>query len=165
MNDARSAFWDFSLRFYAEPGVAAACLELQDGGGADVNVLLYLFYLATHGRYLDRNDMARLDAAVAPWRDQVVRPLRTTRRHLKTPPAAFAGDAAAALRSDIKRDELAAERIQQHVIEALFPPAAIGAPMAPRASAVRASVTAYAAHLGTLPADAVASLIEIFDRT
>ena len=36
-----SRFWDFSLEIYAKPGVAQACLALQDECGADVNLLLF----------------------------------------------------------------------------------------------------------------------------
>jgi len=32
-----SSFWTFSLSVYGQPGVPAACLTLQDEGGADVN--------------------------------------------------------------------------------------------------------------------------------
>jgi len=41
-----SPFWRFSLRFYSRPGVAAACLALQDEAGADVNLMLFLLFLA-----------------------------------------------------------------------------------------------------------------------
>ncbi|MCG8546534.1 MAG: TIGR02444 family protein, partial [Alphaproteobacteria bacterium] len=37
-----NAFWNFSLRAYARPGVADACIRLQDRYGVDVNVLFYL---------------------------------------------------------------------------------------------------------------------------
>jgi uncharacterized protein (TIGR02444 family) len=32
-------FWEFSLAFYAEPGVAPACLAMQDLEGVDVNLV------------------------------------------------------------------------------------------------------------------------------
>ena len=34
------SFWDFSLAFYALPGVADACLELQERCSVDVKVML-----------------------------------------------------------------------------------------------------------------------------
>ena len=120
MNIKTSAFWEFSLRFYALPGVAPACLDLQDKGGADVNVVLFLLYLASRGRRIGRDEVARIDGMVAAWREQVVRPLRTARRHLKSVTAPFAGEDAANLRNEIKRNELAAEKIQQHAIEAIL---------------------------------------------
>ena len=164
MIEANSAFWDFSVGFYAKPGVAAACLELQDKGGADINVVLYLFFLADRGRRPDREEIARLDAAVAGWREQVVRPLRTLRRRLKSAAAPFAGEASGRLRDEIKRNELAAERIQQHTIEWLFPPATFGHAASSREEAVRASLDAYAGLIGGLPAEAASCLIDIFCR-
>ena len=57
------SFWDFSLAFYAMPGVADACLQLQDGCGADVNVLLFLLYRARDGYMLSA---AEVPAAEVP---------------------------------------------------------------------------------------------------
>ena len=36
---SKSPFWRFSVKFYGEPGVAQACIDLQDQVGVDVNVL------------------------------------------------------------------------------------------------------------------------------
>jgi len=165
MNDAPSAFWDFSLRFYAKPGVPAACLELQDRAGADVNVVLFLLFLARHGRRMTRSDAATLDGAVAEWRERVVRPLRSVRRHLKTTGQPFAGEPAARLRDNIKRNELAAERIQQLALEQQFPCAGFGQSADSPAAAASANLDAYAAHIGTLPADAVSTLLQFFDQS
>lgn len=163
MNETSSAFWDFSIDFYARDGVAAACLELQDEAGADVNVVLYLFFLATCARQLDGADVARLDAAVAAWRDEVVRPLRAVRRHLKSAAPPF-DRAAAPLREEIKRSELAAERIEQDTIERLFPASTSGRPAASCDAAIRASLAAYASYRGGLPATAAGRLITLFAR-
>ncbi len=164
MNEAPSAFWDFSLRLYAQPGAAAACLELQDGAGADINVLLYLLFLAAHRRQLDDAGVAALDAAVARWRAEVVRPLRAVRRHLKTSAPAYGHAAAARLREDIKRSELAAERIQQELIEHAFPVAKVGAAAVSREAAAHANLAAYGNTLGGLAAQEAAAtrMIEIF---
>ena len=59
-----SPFWRFSLRFYSRPGVASACLALQDEAGADVNVMLFLLFLAEHKRQVTKEDIARLDGTV-----------------------------------------------------------------------------------------------------
>src|SRR3954466_63486 len=78
-----SPFWRFSLRFYARSKVSAACLALQDDAGVDVNLLLFLLFLAEHQRKVDAGDIARLDAGVSAWREQVVKRLRDLRRALK----------------------------------------------------------------------------------
>ena len=163
MTEAPSAFWNFSIGFYARPGVAAACLELQDEAGADINVVLYLFFLASQNRALDRTAVAQLDAAAASWRERIVQPLRAVRRYLKNAAAPFDSAAAGRLREEIKRSELAAEHIQQITIERLFPPANFGRAAASPAAAVRASLEAYAEVIGALPPAATACLIELFN--
>ncbi len=165
MNDAPSAFWDFSLRFYARPGVAAACLDIQEQARADVNVVLYLLFLATKGRQLAQTEVTEVDNLVTIWREQVVRPLRTARRHLKTVTAPFIGDAAGRLRNEIKRSELEAERIQQLTIEQSFPCATFGSAAASPAGAARANLDAYGAHIGGLPVAAARVLLENFNQS
>lgn len=161
MHDPSSAFWDFSLQFYGRPGVASACLELQDSAGADINVVLYLFYLAAQSRRLDEDAIAALDAATVQWRDRVVRPLRMARRHLKSCPAPFAGDGSAELRNAIKRDELAAERIEHTAIERLCPPRNAATAASPEA-AIRCSLDVYGRRIAALPATARETLISLF---
>src|SRR3954470_15433331 len=79
-----SPFWRFSLRFYARAKVASACLALQDETGADVNLVLFLLFLADHQRQVAQAEVARLDHSVQGWRSEVVKPLREIRRALKT---------------------------------------------------------------------------------
>lgn len=76
-------FWAFSLRLYARPGVAPACLGLQDGHGADVNLLLLGFWRAARG-YAGwaESELDHAAAAVAPV-NAVLQPFRQARRALK----------------------------------------------------------------------------------
>ena len=143
-----SAFWRFSLGFYAIPGVAPACLELQDEANVDVNLLLFLLFLAGEGRAVTRDDVARIDASIASWRAEVVEPLRAVRRRLKTgvgdtPPAT-----SEALRNMVKKIELEAERLEQGRLEKEAP--TLGKP-APVEAAARANLEAYEGHLGAFP--------------
>lgn len=156
----RDGFWGFSLRIYARPGVPPACLALQDEGGADVNLLLFLLYLADCGRMLDDATVATLDAAMRDWREQVVKPLRGVRRVLKDDIGAFAADASAALRSDVKRIELAAEKLQQFTLEALAPPASAGETASCRRRAAATHLASYAARCGQWPEDALHVLVD-----
>lgn len=155
-------FWRFSLALYGRPGVPPACLALQDEAGIDVNVLLFVLFLADRGRRLDATDVARIDAMTAAWRADVVRPLRGVRRALKDRPAPFGGQTTEALRTRVKRIELESERIQQETIEAAFPAARTGAPEPSREAAARANVAAYAAVAGTLPDAAVRLILDAF---
>lgn len=137
-----SPFWRFSLRFYRAPGIADACIALQDGCGVDVNVLLFLLWLAGARRQVAIAEARRVYDAVTPWRDAVVVPLRNLRRRLKNGVPPIEPDSGALFRTRIKAAELEAERLQQ---EALF---AIGAELATMpavsiAAAARANVAAY----------------------
>ncbi|MFM1816358.1 MAG: hypothetical protein RLZ98_3053 [Pseudomonadota bacterium] len=122
-----SPFWNFSLGVYGTPGVPDACIRLQDEAGVDVNVMLYLLWLAGEGRKLDLADVRAIVEAVDGWRADVVVPLRTARRALKSPPGLLDTEAAAALRTKVKAIELEAERLQQEALYAFRPAREIGA--------------------------------------
>lgn len=115
-------FWDFSLSIYASSAVQKACLDLQDGSGVDVNVLLYMLWQASQGRRLDLAGAKAVLAAVEVWRVDVVVPLRTARRNLKEPPPALDAKGAEALRTIVKKAELEAERLQQAALYGLKVP-------------------------------------------
>lgn len=156
------SFWDFSLAFYALPGVAEACLALQERCGVDVNVLLFLLYLARVGRLLSPVDVEKIDALAAPWRQAVVVPLRSVRRALKESVGEFRPDATAALRTEVKRIELAAERVQQETLERLFPLGAIGEPHADSAACARIHLERYGARMSGLERDAAELILTRF---
>lgn len=120
MSKPADAFWQFSLTVYARPGVAEACLGLQDRLGLDVNLLLFCCWAGRRGRALSEADVRSLRAAVGPWHDEVVRPLRRARRWLKGREALASG-AAGDLRADIKAQELEAERIEQTLLAETVP--------------------------------------------
>ena len=159
---SKSVLWDFSLRFYSLPGVAATCIDLQDRHGVDVNVLLFLLYLAEAGRAVSGEDVARIDSEVRTWRDGIVAPLRMVRRILRTPAGRVDPDAAEALRTNVKRIELEAERILQETLERSFPAAATGTSAASRTVAARANLAAYGSTLGGLPEELLVPLLQIF---
>jgi len=137
-----SAFWRFSLGFYRQPGVADACIALQDGCGVDVNVLLFFLWLATAKRGVPPAVAQSICATAGPWRDDVVVPLRTLRRRLKDGSSLVERNTAELFRTRIKAVELEAERLQQ---EALFARAAglVTEAAASVESAARANVAAY----------------------
>src|SRR5215471_15113891 len=112
-----SEFWRFSVAFYGLPDVSAACLVLQDEAQVDVNILLYLLFLAWSKREVRPEHMARLDAAVGTWREEVVKCLRTLRRALKSGIGAIPPTASENFRSMVKRVELESERLEQQKLE------------------------------------------------
>ncbi|CAN5344069.1 hypothetical protein BH10PSE9_BH10PSE9_00440 [soil metagenome] len=111
--------WDFSVRLYARPGVAEACLDLQDVSRVNVPVLLLGAWLGRRSIALDPGAIARIGAEAAPWHDQVVFPLRRLRRLLKDAPPPGRSPSADALRQRIKASELEAERIEITHLETL----------------------------------------------
>lgn len=116
------SFWDFSLRTYATAGVSGACLELQDQQGADVNMVLYCCWAGDRAQPLSEAAFqSALDFSLQ-WGEQVVRPLRSVRRWMKQEVGSHSlvvAKSSLELRERIKELELAAEKLQQHGLEAL----------------------------------------------
>ena len=128
---SKSPFWQFSIKFYAVPGVAEACIELQDQAKVDVNILFFLLWNATQGRAYGA-DVTEIERRIGPWRDMAVVPIRNIRRALKSPPPVMAPDAAEGFRTRIKAVELEAERLQQEALYGLAQTSRLGRPSAPR---------------------------------
>jgi uncharacterized protein (TIGR02444 family) len=138
-----SPFWRFSLQFYRRPGVAEACIALQEESGVDVNLLLFLLWHAAQGRALSGAEIESLEGRIAPWRQDTVVPLRAIRRALKSPPVLLEVGAAEAFRTRIKAVELEAERLQQEAMYELARERLLGQPASSAAEAARQNVTAY----------------------
>ena len=111
-------FWRFSLAFYARPGVAEACLALQDREGADVNLLLLALWLGARGHRLDAAAGRRLAGQGRDWQNAVVAPLRQVRRRLKAHADLPWPEPVAALRRDLAGVELGLEQVEQALLEA-----------------------------------------------
>jgi uncharacterized protein (TIGR02444 family) len=113
--------WAFALAIYAKPGVAEACLTLQNEAGVDVMLLLMATFAAVKHRLLLTADEIRvLDEASRPWLEQIVWPLRAIRSGLKTGPLPAPNNATEQFRSQVKALELAAEKLEnQHLAECL----------------------------------------------
>lgn|SRR4051812_48904844 len=110
------AFWSFSVEVYGRPGVAPACLALQDRFGCDVNLVLFALWAARCGTALDPAEFERLDDAVKGWRAEIVEPIRALRRRLKSDSFAASREAAEACRKKLLDAELAAERAAQELL-------------------------------------------------
>lgn len=111
-------FWSFSIRTYRAAGVAPVCLDLQERHNVDVNLLLFCLWVgAERGAQLTPTDLAAAERAVADWHSRVVRKLRAARQWMKEQPIAGWSEAAD-LRERIKREELAAERVEQAILHA-----------------------------------------------
>lgn len=150
--------WLFSLDLYGRPGVAEACLALQDESGVDVNVVLYLLWCAATKRPLDAGAIAEADRRVSSWRRAVVEPLRAVRRAMKGP--LLPDFETESLRKDVKAAELRAERFVQAALFADAPP--VGATIDRETTARWALATYGAARERPLADEPVARLLEAF---
>ncbi|HLJ19788.1 MAG TPA: TIGR02444 family protein [Stellaceae bacterium] len=112
-----SPFWSFTLAVYQKEGVSPACIALQDRLGLDVNFLLLCLYAGSRGRALGADDVARLEERVAPWRKNVLHPLRAVRRWLKEQQLLEKAPSDQ-LRRGVLGYEIESEGVQQRLMEA-----------------------------------------------
>ncbi|MBO9123915.1 MULTISPECIES: TIGR02444 family protein [unclassified Rhizobium] len=110
--------WPNIILLYADSRIAQLCLSLQDEFDADVPVLLLLVIADRRGMSCEHEAFDKFLADAASWRELVVRPLRTLRRAMK---GHCAAGAETALRGDIKRIELQAERVHVARLAEAFP--------------------------------------------
>ena len=154
MSDAAAAFWRFSLAIYARPGVAPACLVLQDEHGRDVNLMLFCCWLGAGGRgRLDRAGLDAADRSVTGWRREVVESLRAARRAIK----AAALPESDGIYAKAKAVELEAERLLQRQLADRAPPENVGMPTARRLADALANLALY---IGDAPAAPIADALK-----
>lgn len=102
---------EFALACYQWPGVAEACLHLQDNIDADINMLLTAAWLADQHYCWQHEQLCQLIALCADWRAHCILPLRAVRRYLKH-------DAdLTALYAQAKSLEIDAETHQLHLLQ------------------------------------------------
>lgn len=121
-----SQFWDWALSAYARPGVAQACLDLQDDHGQCTPYLLWAVWAAQGGRSLDQATLAQGADLAQRWEPTVITPLRAVRRGLKPVFEGVADHNREVLREQVKALELAAEQTLMLSLEALALDAACG---------------------------------------
>jgi len=112
------AFWQFSVALYGVPEVERACLELQDRDGLEVNLALFCLFAAQHHIRFDLASVQAMQAIGFFWGRDVVAPLREARRSMKAPAAE--NETVGALREEVKRLELAAEKAMQAALADLL---------------------------------------------
>jgi uncharacterized protein (TIGR02444 family) len=166
MNDTPTAttpFWRFSLKFYGQSGVSDACIALQDGCGIDVNLLLFLFWLASERQLLSADEVKKLDTTIKSWRELTIIPIRDTRRKLKGAKTFVDPAKQEALRDKVKAVELEAEKLQQEALYAFTQSGPLGKPSEPPAAA-RGNVAALERAMGaSFPKASVDVLTGAFD--
>jgi uncharacterized protein (TIGR02444 family) len=159
--------WTFALGLYARPGVAEACLTLQNEADVDVMLLLVVTFAAVKRRLLLTTDeIAALDAACGPWREQVVRRLRTIRTKLKTGPDPAPSGATEPFRSKVKALELEAEKLENRLLVECLPlrPAREATRPEQLRAILNEAVTYFAERRGTKADASLSSSIEVIVR-
>jgi uncharacterized protein (TIGR02444 family) len=114
-----SQYWDWALSAYARPGVAQACLDLQDEHGQCTPYLLWAAWAAQSGRGLDEAMLVKGADLAHRWEPVFIKPVRAVRRALKPVLDGVADDLREALREQVKAVELAAEKTLMLSLEAL----------------------------------------------
>ena len=112
----QSDFPAYSIALYGKGEVEESCLRLQDEYGLDVNAVLFCYWFGAHHGVAGEGLWKRIDEISRQWQGRLIRPLREARRWLKLPrfePDREQGD----LRESIKADEIAAELLQQRVMQ------------------------------------------------
>ncbi|WP_163684718.1 TIGR02444 family protein [Mycolicibacterium gadium] len=114
---ARVTLRGFALAVHDKPGVADACVSLQDRFDADVNILLCAAYLgAVRGRSVSSDEVAAARGRIDAWHRDVVRPLRAARRLLKTGPPPAPNPQTDEVRREVAKAELDAELVELDVL-------------------------------------------------
>ncbi len=111
---APNPFWTWSLRLYKRPGVATACIALQDRAGIDVNLLLFCLWTGSRRVVLGNATMKAALRDASRWSGSVVGPLRNVRRTLKA--AAQSSRTLQGFRGRVAALELEAERLHQDTL-------------------------------------------------
>jgi uncharacterized protein (TIGR02444 family) len=156
-------FWRFSLHFYRQPGVSDACIALQDHCGVDVNLLLFLLWLADDGQLLSADEVRKLDDKVRDWRNLTIIPIREARRRLKGAETLIDPGKQEAFRNKVKALELEAERLQQEALYAFTQAGPLGKHASPPVAA-RGNVSAYERNMDvTFPRNVMDVLLGAFE--
>jgi uncharacterized protein (TIGR02444 family) len=125
------SLWDWAVAAYGAPGVADACLALQDHHEQNVPLLLWSAWVAETGRRPDEEAIEAACDTARAWDGVVTAPLRAVRRTLKAPVPDIDDGPRQVVREQIKAIELEAERHLLEALEALAP-----APQGPRRPAI-----------------------------
>lgn len=133
------SLWDWTSAAYGRPGVADACLTLQDEHGQSAPYLLW----AVWARADDPDLLVAAAAAVRAWEAVATLPLRRVRRDLKTPRPPIADNDREFVRTGAAEAELAAEKALLQALEEITP-----TPPRGRASPAQALAAAAAVWSG-----------------
>lgn len=158
-NDSKaSPIWDFVLGYYRQPGVSEAAITLQDSAGIDVNMILFLMWMAAQKRSLSAQDITAIGGKSLDWQHKVVVPIRGVRRLLKESAPLVETAVAQDYRKKVEALEIEGEQLQLNAMAALSN--RLLTQSAPTAKdAARASLSAFE---GTQPRKFSPAAVETF---
>jgi uncharacterized protein (TIGR02444 family) len=124
----KPALWPFACALYEAPGVSEAAIMLQDRQAVDVNIMLFVCWVAGfEGGVMTTEDIDTALDATSVLREESIRPLRAERRAIPK------GGEREAERQRLLDLELAAEKAELGVLEELWR-ARLGEPLGDRAA-------------------------------
>lgn len=106
--------WAFALKFYQQPGVEQACLQLQDQYGVSINRLLYACWCSVAGVRLPQHSRF---VEVEHWQQQVTHKVRSARYTVRKQKAEQS--AMNACYDKLRAAELACEQIELAMLHSL----------------------------------------------
>lgn len=141
-----SDFWNFSIHFYQQPGVADCCLALQENQQMDINLVLFGFWLGLNKQQiLDHAQWQELIEVSAPWQE-IIKPLRRSRKLVKQSNLAWPVNFTDETHDSISNIELNAEHMQQLAIEQAWQSFSESVSDENTAAIIRRNITAYMAN-------------------
>jgi uncharacterized protein (TIGR02444 family) len=150
--------WDFVLNYYGRKGVSDALIGLQDNHAIDVNMLLFLMWMAAQSKSVAADDVKFVSTTSQAWQRAVVVPIRGVRRLLKENAPLVPAEAAAAFRKKVQAIELEGEQLQLNAMAALV--GRLKPAQASPEEAARRNVKTFEAVAGkTFPPAAVDGLV------
>lgn len=151
--------WSWACAAYARPDAKAACLELQDAHGLDVDVVLWIAWRCARAAPPDDAALDAARALSARSQSMFVKPLRALRRLAASKDAhALAGaERADALAARIVDAELEAERAELEALQAIE---GARAPEGDAAAQTHAALEAYAKREGARAPALIARVVE-----
>ena len=141
--------WLFSLNFYSVEGVRESLLAFQDFSGANVNIVLFLLWLASRRKSLSLNEVDEFIGSTNSWNKNVVIPLRKIRQTLKQNDEGIVSEHSFLLREKIKTLEFEAEKIEQRALFDAYNTRSYGKFQTGRGAAARANLKTYEQLLET----------------
>lgn len=119
-DEAPLDLWPFMLGVYANPGVATACLRLQEAHGLDIPLMLAVLHGGVTGHVPGPEQIQMFDQNCRAWREAAIRPLREARRAMKSHDWLASQPRVPGLRDSVKAAELEAERVEADVLEQML---------------------------------------------